>query len=174
MRRISVIGASGSGKSTMSRAMAANLGLPVIHLDREFWQPGWVEPDTAAWRAHVAELVSREAWVMDGDYGSLWDLRMPRTEAIVWLDRPRRIYFPRAVWRSIKGFGRTRPDMADGCPEQIDRPFLFDWLWNYPTRSRASTAARLAALGSEKRVVILRTKREVAAFVAGLPATLFP
>lgn len=152
--------------------MANRLEIPAIHLDREFWLPGWKEPDKLAWRAKVAELVARDAWIMDGDYSATWDIRVARTEAIIWLDLPRHVYFPRVVWRSLKGLGRTRPDMAEGCPEKIELKFLFDWVWNYPTRSRARTAARLDALSNEKTVLILRSRREVAAFTSGLPGTM--
>lgn len=40
MRRVLVIGASGAGKSTFAARMGQRTGLPVIHLDREYWQPG--------------------------------------------------------------------------------------------------------------------------------------
>ena len=49
--------------------MAELLDLPIIHLDRHFWNPGWVEPDRKGWRRKVVELSSRDAWVMDGNYG---------------------------------------------------------------------------------------------------------
>jgi adenylate kinase family enzyme len=41
-RRVIVTGLAGSGKSTFSLALAVKTGLPVIHLDLHFWQPGWV------------------------------------------------------------------------------------------------------------------------------------
>ena len=63
-------------------------------------------------------------------------IRVPRAEAIVWLDLSRRIYFPRAVWRIVQSNGRVRPDLAPGCPEKVDLEFLFKWVWTYPTRSR--------------------------------------
>ncbi len=172
MRRISVIGASGTGKSNFTRALGDRLDLPIVHLDREFWRPGWIEPEREAWRARVAELAAAEAWIMDGNYSATWDLRMPRSQVVIWLDLPRRVYFPRAVWRSLKGLGRTRPDMADGCPEQIDLKFLLDWVWGYPARSHARTAARLEAMRADKRIVILRSRSDVATFLGGLPETL--
>ena len=38
--RIVVLGLNGSGKSWFSRELAAIMGLPLIHLDAGFWQPG--------------------------------------------------------------------------------------------------------------------------------------
>ena len=58
MRRVLVVGISGAGKSTFSRALAQKTGLPLIHLDKEFWQPGWKETPRAIWRARLAELIA--------------------------------------------------------------------------------------------------------------------
>jgi len=44
MERVMIIGCAGAGKSTLARKLGAITGLPVIHLDREHWRPGWVEP----------------------------------------------------------------------------------------------------------------------------------
>src|SRR5262249_47366820 len=110
--------------------------------------------------------------VMDGNYSGTFDLRLPRAHALVWLDLPRWIYFPRAIMRSIVNYGRERADIGPGCREQIDLDFLFRWVWNYPTRSRPRTLELVRGLGATRRVVVLRRPREVAAFTAGLPASL--
>src|SRR5262245_5075988 len=172
MRRILVIGGPGTGKSTLARAMGPRLGLPVVHLDRHYWSPGWVAPEPAEWRRRVEELVARDAWVMDGNYSGTFDLRLPRAQAIVWLDLPRRIYFPRAIWRMAANYGRERGDVGPGCPERFDFDFLFRWVWTYPTRSRPRTLKLLDELAGSRPIVVLKNPKEVDAFVAGLPATL--
>jgi adenylate kinase family enzyme len=172
MQRILVIGSSGTGKSTLARKIAPKLGLPVIHLDQEYWQPGWVATEPAAWQARVERLVAREAWVMDGNYSGTFAIRVPRAEAMVWLDLPRHIYFRRAVWRIVQSYGRVRPDLAPGCPEKVDLEFLFKWVWTYPTRSRPRTLSLIESLRGRIPVVVLRTPRQVRAFVGGLPASL--
>jgi adenylate kinase family enzyme len=174
MQRILVIGSSGTGKSTLARQLASKLALPVIHLDKEYWLPGWVAPEPNAWQTRVEQLVAREAWVMDGNYSGTFAVRWPRADAIVWLDLPRRIFFPRAVWRIAKGYGRVRPDLPPGCPEKIDLEFLFKWVWTYPTRSRPRTLSLLETLQGRMPIVVLRTPREVRAFVDGLPGSLAP
>jgi adenylate kinase family enzyme len=155
----------------MARLVAERLGLPVVHLDRHYWSPGWMAPEAAEWRCRVAELAGAEAWVMDGNYSGTFDLRLPRAQALIRLDLPRCIYFPRAVWRSAATFGRERADIGPGCREQLDLDFLLNWVWTYPTRSRRRTLA-LVQLATSKRIVVLRRPREVAAFAAGLPASL--
>jgi adenylate kinase family enzyme len=171
MQRILIIGAPGTGKSTLARHMGPKLGLPVIHLDAEYWRPGWVEPTKDEWAVKVAMLAAREAWVMDGNYSGSWDLRLPRAEAVVWLDLPRRVYLARMFVRTFGNLGRVRPDLGQDCPERFDWKFV-KWVWNYRGRSRDKTVATLDRVRSEKRVVILRSPAEVRAFEARLPGSI--
>ena len=83
MQRALVIGIPGAGKSTFSRALAAKTGLPIIHLDTEFWQPDWEITPREQWRVKVAQLLERDAWIMDGNYGATLDLHGRHLEPVV-------------------------------------------------------------------------------------------
>lgn len=171
MHRILVIGCSGAGKSTLARHIGERLRLPVIHLDREYWKAGWVEPGKAEWRTRVEELAARSEWVMDGNYGGTFEIRVPRATAIVYLDFPRWRCVARVLRRTVSGYGKTRPDMADGCPERFNWAFL-KFVWDYPRRSRAGAFDMLAKLRPDQYRVVLRTPAEVRAFVTSLTDSL--
>jgi adenylate kinase family enzyme len=170
--RILVIGPSGAGKSTLARAIGVRMGLPVTHLDALFWQPGWVEGDEAVFRAKIAAVAATNAWVIDGNYTRHLDLRLARAHAVIWLDLPRHVYFPRAVWRSIRNYGRERGDVGIGNPERFDVSFFKNWVWTYPTRGRAKQAALMASLPAAITARTLTSRRQVAAFVRELPQSL--
>ena len=58
-----MLSSSGAGESILAREMADILDLPLIHLDRHFWKPGWVEPDKAERAKKVVDLSSSDAWM---------------------------------------------------------------------------------------------------------------
>jgi adenylate kinase family enzyme len=170
MQRVLVIGISGAGKSTFTRVLAGKTGLPVIHLDCDFWLPGWKVTPREEWRCKVAKLVEREAWIMDGNFGASLDLRLPRADTVMWFDYPRHLCLLRAVWRVLTTYGKVRADLAPGCPEKFDWEFL-RFIWNFNAKSRPQIVSMLAEHGRHLQPVVFRRDRDVARFLDGLPAT---
>jgi len=169
MQRVIVIGSGGAGKSTLARQIGETLGLPVVHLDREYWRPGWTETPKDEWRRKVEEIVRRDRWVIDGNFGGTMEIRIAVCDTIVFLDFPRTLCTYRAIKRWITYYNRTRPDMGAGCNEKIDLEFL-SWVWNFPTRSKPAIEKRLAALAIDKRLIRLRSPKEVKQFLTALAA----
>src|SRR2546423_9077146 len=116
MRKIMLSGAGGSGKSVMATRIAAQTGLPLIHLDALFWKPGWIETPREKWRRIVEELVRGDAWVMDGNYGGTLDLRLAACDTVLFLDFPPIV----CLWRVLK---RRGPLPQKNSP--AGRPGLF-------------------------------------------------
>mgnify|MGYP002149391403 FL=1 len=83
MKKILVIGSGGAGKSTFATRLGELLRINVVHLDRLHWKPGWVEPSKAEWAETVNELISREAWVMDGNYSGTLEQRLAACDTVV-------------------------------------------------------------------------------------------
>lgn len=159
-----ILGCSGAGKSTFARALGARLGLPVVHLDAIFWQPGWTEPDAETFRAAVAEAIAGEAWVTDGNYVSrTFDLRLPRADAVIFVHQPRWLCMVRILWRVLSYFGRRRPDLAPGCPEKFDWVFT-KWTWNFERQTQPRILA--AAEGYPVPITHLHGDADMARFLA--------
>ena len=134
-KRILLLGSGGSGKTTFALRLAALTGLPVVHLDAHYWRPHWTEPDKPTWRAQVAALTEQDTWIMDGNYLSSLDLRLPRADAVFFFDIPNWHCLWNILKRRLRYAGQTRPDMAPGCPETIDFAFVW-WVWRYPRRDK--------------------------------------
>jgi adenylate kinase family enzyme len=69
VKRVVILGRGGSGNSTLAAKLGAITGLPVIELDKIFWQPGLEAMSHAEWVKTQQRLVEREHWIMDGDLG---------------------------------------------------------------------------------------------------------
>jgi adenylate kinase family enzyme len=164
MRRVAVIGSGGSGKSVFARQLAGRLAVPVVHLDRLFWRPGWVETPEDEWRAAQREMVRAEAWVIEGNHASTLDVRLAAADTIVMLDLGRVLCLWRVVRRSISYRRRERPDRAPGCPERLNRDFL-RWVWRFPVEGRDEALAAVAEFGPAATFHRLRTQRDVTAFL---------
>lgn len=168
MRRVLIVGSGGAGKSTLAVRVGARTGLPVVHLDAHYWRAGWTATPAEEWRRTVAALSAAPAWVMDGNYGGTLDLRLAASDTVVFLDLPRVVCLWRIVRRALRHRGRSRPDMAPGCPEQLSWEFV-RWVWSYPHRRRPGVLRRLAALPATTRVVVLRSRRAADVWVDALP-----
>jgi adenylate kinase family enzyme len=164
MERVLVLGSGGAGKSTFAAQLGRHLQLPVVHLDREFWLPGWVKPEAEAWERRVQELCQRPYWVMDGDYRRTLEPRLAACDTIIFLDLPARLCLRRVLWRSLRDFGRTRFDMSDGCRERLPRPYFLRSIVGYPQQRRPLLMETLGAVGG-RTVIVLRSPADVRAFL---------
>lgn len=68
--KIIVIGNCGSGKSYVSKQLSNIMGLPLIHLDNEFWKPNWVATDKEEWLKKQHQFIEKDKWIIDGNYNS--------------------------------------------------------------------------------------------------------
>jgi adenylate kinase family enzyme len=167
MKRILIIGSSGAGKSTFARRLHEATGIELVHLDKVFWKPNWVETPKDEWKKTVAKVLEGEVWIIDGNYSGTLELRMQYADTIIFLDFPPTI----CVWRVLKrvAFYRKgkRPDMAAGCDERFDLEFL-KWIWDYPRRTKPKVESLLKSCQDKLDVIRLASNREIENFFANL------
>jgi adenylate kinase family enzyme len=166
IRRIVILGCSGSGKTTLAVELGRLLELPVVHLDRLYWRPGWQVPDEASFYARVQQAIAGDRWVSEGNYRETFPLRLPRADLVVVLQRSRWVCLRRVLWRSLVARGR-RPDLPDGCPEHVDWPLL-QFIWRFYRATWPRIEAARAEHGADVRTIRLRRNREITAFLASI------
>lgn len=168
MRRVAIIAtASGCGKTTFGRALAARLDVPFVELDAINHQAGWSELDAVELRRRVEPLIAGDAWVIDGSYQSkLGHLVLEAADTVVWLDLPRRVWLPRLVLRTLRRVA-LREELWNGNRESLrhvlsGRDSLFAFALRNAPRRRRRYPGELARF----RAARLATQREVDAFLA--------
>jgi len=120
--------------------------------------------------------MSKPKWIMDGNYGGTMEMRLAACDTVIFLNLSRWICLRRVMGRSFKYKGTARPDMAEGCPETMDLEYLkfLQWIWTYPKVKAPAILGMLQKLKSTKKVIILRSPREVEVFLEVLKASTPP
>ncbi len=172
--RVNVIGSSGSGKSFVASALSRRLALPLVRLDELRHGPNWSDVPEPLFRARVAAAAAGERWVMDGSYPSVRPAIWERADTVVWADLDLPLVMWQVVSRSLRDW-ITRNEPIPGNRERL-RNFVqpwhpIRWAWSNHARFRAREQAWLAdPRWAHLRVVRLRSRAEVDAFLAGLPS----
>lgn len=166
MKRIIIIGCGGAGKSTLARQLGEKLGLPVVHLDKLFWKPGWVQVSQEEFDdLHRMEL-AKDRWIMDGNFNRTMPERIARCDTIIYLDFSRFACLRGVLKRVLTTYGTVRPDMGEGCPERIDWEFL-KWVWNFNKNKRQRYYQLLNEV-THAETIVLKNRRAVMRFLDGL------
>lgn len=150
MQRVSVMGSSGSGKTTFAARLAARLDVPHVELDAIHHLPGWEPIQRVAFREEVARRCADDGWVVDGNYSAVRDLVWQAADTVVFLDLPR----PRVMAQVIRRSARrvvTRQELWNGNRERLadllssdERRNIVIWTWTQHGKYRARYLAGIA------------------------------
>jgi adenylate kinase family enzyme len=172
VRRVSVVGNTGSGKTTFAGELGRRMGAPHLELDAVFHQPGWEELPAEEFRARVAGFTAGDRWVVDGNYSSVLDLVWQRADTVVWLDPPRHRVMRRVVWRTLRRV-LSRAELWNGNREPWGNLFRVDpensiiaWAWTRHHVVRARYArAQADPANAHLKFIRLRSDRDAAALL---------
>jgi adenylate kinase family enzyme len=166
LRRIRVVGTSGSGKSHLATRIADQLNLGHIELDalhhRADWRPAPPQEFRAELRtAQAAYEISHGGWVVDGNYHADVADVLDGAQICLWLDYPRWLVMVRLLRRTLARMV-SRRTLWNGNRENWRHLFSRDadlnillWAWTTHDRRHEQYAAE-----ATERWVQLRTPRE--------------
>jgi adenylate kinase family enzyme len=144
--RIAVIGATGSGKTTLAQRLGVILDLPLIELDALHWMPGWTEKPWPEIRSELDPMTRQDRWITDGNYSQVRDLIWPRADTIIWLDYPFLFIFYRLFIRTLKRVF-LKVELWNGNRERFHENFLSKdslFLWLVKSRRKHKKTYPLA------------------------------
>ena len=166
MERILIIGCGGSGKSTLARSLSEKLNMPVIHLDKVWWRPGWEHISREEFTQIIQEQMLNPRWIMDGNFNHTLPLRLRHCDTVLYLDFNRIACLMGVLKRILTTRGTVRPDMGDGCPERFDWEFI-KWVWDFNKNNRQANYEMLSA-HPDVKAYIFKNRGQVKRFLKNL------
>ena len=150
MKRVLILGRAASGKSCLARTLGELTGLPVIELDKVFWQPQLQALPPDKWASVQNRLIQNPCWIMDGDLGPYdsVEIRLRAADTIIFLD----FSILRCAWRA----SRRSHERAD----------FWLWLLRYRHRSRPFLMKAIANHAPGATLHVLRNPKALKRLVA--------
>jgi len=155
MKRVLILGPGASGKSTLAARLGELTDLPVIELDKVFWQPGLLPTPRDQWVELQQKLVDEDQWIIDGDLGpyDAVEARLRAADTIILLD----FWFVRCAWRALR---RSR-----------ERADFWLWLLRYRRKSRPLHIDAIHKFASQAELHVLPDPKALERFLAHIVRT---
>lgn len=153
MKKVIILGCSGSGKSVFARRLQGCTGLPLICLDNIWWKPDRTHISRDEFDAKLAAVLRTDAWIIDGDYSRTYEVRIRACDTVFFLD-----YDEDECMTGIRErVGKERPDMP-WVENELD-PELVELVQNYRRENRP-VVLELLNRYNDKRIHIFYSRKE--------------
>lgn len=156
IKRITIIGGSGTGKTTLSENLGRVMNLPVYHIDAYNHLKNWQVRDKAERDKMIMERVSEEKWVIDGTYKDTLKKRLENTDLAIYLDYSSMEAMKGALTRHFEHKGEEKPEIP-GCNEDMSFHFFW-WVLNWRKNKRPTVVKILDDFDKNKLLVFKNRK----------------
>lgn len=163
MKRVIILGPSGTGKTTLCREMGERFHLTELHLDSVYWQKDWNHIDKDEFHKWMISFFQKHNnWVIDGNYSNNrhFHLRLKLADTIILLDYGTKAALQGIHERAQQYKHQVRSDMAEGCIEGIDQIFLKYTAFYYKKRIKWLRAI-IRKYQNQKQVLIFKSRKEL-------------
>ena len=162
MKKVIVIGCPGSGKTTFAEKLCEKTKLPLFYLDAIWHKPDKTHISREDFDSRLSEILTLDEWIIDGNYSRTLEMRLCACDTVFLFDLPREICLEGATVR----LGKGRYDMP-WIDTELD-PKLKEEIEEFGVKKLPKIYELLEKYGSEKRVVIFKSRDEADALIAGL------
>jgi len=125
MQKVIVIGCPGAGKSTFSRRLRDETGLPLYYLDMLWHKPDRTNIPREEFDAKLSVILKNPRWIVDGNYLRTMEMRMEACDTVFLLDYPLEVCLEGAASR----VGTVREDMP-WVEKEFDEEFR-QWILSF-------------------------------------------
>ena len=140
--KVLIVGCGGAGKSTLAVEIGKRFGLPVVHLDKLWWLPDWQTRSEQEFDEILLGELTKNDWIIEGNFFRTFKTRLKYADICIFLDYDTELCIQSVYERAEKYKGTTRPDMTEGCIEQVDDQFK-NWITSYKENVRPSMLSEL-------------------------------
>lgn len=166
MKKVAVFGKPGSGKSTISKALALATGIELHQLDSIVYKANGEFVKREVFDLAHDNIINSESWIIDG-FGPLgsFNTRLEAADTLVYIDLPYPISYWFVTKRMLKGLFVKPEGWPDGSSvikgtiQSYKTLKLCPKFWNDDFRARLELRAK------EKEVHIIRSVSELNNFV---------
>lgn len=157
-KRIAIIGAPGTGKTTLANKLSEIFNIEVTHIDGLHHLENWQIRDKTERDKMILDVVAKDEWIIDGTYKSTLKQRLEKADLIIWLDFSTFNQLKGIITRYLKNKGVEKPEIP-GCKEKLDKEFFF-YVLKYNRNKRNIIVENLKEI-DETKVLIFKNRKSV-------------
>lgn len=167
VKKILVIGCSGSGKSTFTVKLADLTGIKAIHLDRLWWKPNWAEETRENFDQKLCKVFGLDGWIIDGNFSRTLEQRVSQADMVFRFEIGTFAcvlgYFKRLISGKL---GKKRNDITEGCNERLDISFV-KYIIGFSKNNKKDTDELLSRYPDVK-VITFTSRKDANRYINGL------
>ncbi|GEM_PF-2867109 len=154
-KRVSIVGNSAAGKSTLSRKIGEVLHLEIFTIDKIYWMPGWKLREQTSYQALHEKWISNDRWLIDGvGYWDALEKRLSASDLVIYYDVPVSICIQRAKQRIVDEKNSPNLDIVAGCLYQEVRDLQMDVIKCFEAETRPKLLELLDGLDPGKKRIL--------------------